>query len=58
MTYQTATEKHFERLRRLMLKQGYDRSHAALQKLARLRKALRANGYTFRPVEQMESSNG
>lgn len=54
--YETATEKYFEKLRRLMLRSGYDRSHAALQSLARLRKALRENGYTFNPVA--ESNNG
>jgi hypothetical protein len=56
MTYRTSTEKYFEKLRRLMLQSGYDRSHAALQSLARLRKALRQSGYTFEQVQ--EASNG
>jgi len=57
MIYQTSTEKQFEKLRRLLLKNGYDKSTAALQSLSRLRKALRSKGLTFQPIET-EASNG
>jgi hypothetical protein len=57
MIYATSTEKHFEKLRRLLLKSGYDKSHAALQSLSRLRKSLREKGCSFQPIEGTEASN-
>jgi hypothetical protein len=56
--YATKTEKYFERLRRLLLKAGYDRSHEAIQIMGRLRKTLRqAHGLSFTQQGTQEATN-
>jgi len=52
----TSAELFFEELRIAMLSAGYDKSHQALQALARLRKAMREHGYKFSPEQSVQAN--
>ena len=49
-------EDTFEELRLAMLAAGYTKEHQALQSLARLRKLMRDNGYSFQVPQSKEQT--